>query len=491
MLRRDAPALVGRVGGGICFSVSRGAGSGLSPGPLSLYPCRTMTITDVSHLLGLLPDVESRAGAGSPADAVDGRDASAIATPCTLAAVAAIMRQAAAHGLRVVPRGGGSALGLGNTPTSVDIVLDLSRLDRVVEYRPRDLMITVEAGVTMAGLRRTLEAHGQMVTLDPPLLGRATAGGTLAANVTGPHRFRYGTGRDVVIGTTAVLADGTEVKSGGRVVKNVAGYDMNKLFIGSVGTLAVITSATFKLRPAPAHRTMLAAGFDTVDQAHLTAMRIAGSTLAPLSLELVNAESARGLGLNLPPVAIGADDLPDGGPWWLFSELGGSMAAIERTRGEWLALARDAGCLTASELDPAVHEQTAARLRDSGHLLHDGSATVLRVAVLSSRTAAAISLITAEPGAGERPAIIAHAGNGIVRACWGPGVGEGLAPVTERLRAALRPLGGIVTVERCTPGDKVGLDVWGIDGPDLALMRKVKKAFDPVGILSPGRGPAG
>src|SRR5579884_2812833 len=201
-------------------------GQTLSAGGRSLYAMRIMTVSDVTALFDSLPGVALRHDATADHE-VDGRRPRAVVRPGDADGVSAVLRVAAAHGLSVIPRGGGTQIGLGNVPRALDVVLDLTALDRVIEYRPRDLAITVEAGITLAALQHAVGGHGQLVALDPPRPERATAGGTVAANVTGPRRFRYGTARDIVIGTGVVLADGTAIKAGGRVVKNVAGYDLN------------------------------------------------------------------------------------------------------------------------------------------------------------------------------------------------------------------------------------------------------------------------
>src|SRR5262249_8238640 len=160
---------------------------------------------------------------------------------------------AADAGVAVIPWGGGTAVSVG-TPTARNaIVVGLRRFDRLVEHEPGGLTVTVQAGVTIASLQAALGTRGQWLSLDPAGAGpapRATVGGVLAANASGPRRHLYGTARDLLIGVTVVTADGEVVRGGGKVVKNVAGYDLPKLFVGSYGTLGIIVEATLKLRPA-------------------------------------------------------------------------------------------------------------------------------------------------------------------------------------------------------------------------------------------------
>src|SRR6266508_1269310 len=212
-----------------------------------------MTATDLlDDLRQAAPNARLLTGGGTDGYEIDELRPSAVALPADVEEVAALLRLASARGWAVAPRGGGTMIEQGNPPARLDLVLDLTRLDHVIEHRPRDLTVTVAAGITVGALQEELAKQGQMLALDPPLAGRATVGGVLAGNAWGPRRQRYGTARDLLIGSRTVLADGTRVRSGGKVVKNVAGYDLNRLFIGSAGTLAVLVEATFKVVPIPA-----------------------------------------------------------------------------------------------------------------------------------------------------------------------------------------------------------------------------------------------
>jgi glycolate oxidase FAD binding subunit len=438
-----------------------------------------MTATDIAGLFSALPDADLAAGDETRAYAVDGLCPSVVVRARDAAGVSAALATAARHGLAVIPWGGGTAIELGNIPTRYDVALDLRGLGRVLEYRPRDLTVTVQAGITLAALQRLLDADGQMVALDPPLPERATVGGTVAADCTGPRRHRYGTARDLVIGVQAALADGTPVKSGGRVVKNVAGYDLNKLFVGSHGTLAVITAVTFRLWPAPRERCAVAAAFDTVEKAHAAAMRVRNSTLAPLSLDLLNAEAARLLPAG---AAHGAAS-----HWVLFAELGGSTAELRRTRAELERIAGAAGSSATDVLEGDEAERARVRLRDAA-ALDPVPSLVVALDVLPSQVADVCRAL-AQTGA-PRPRIIARMGSGQVRCLWHDGALNEVEQLPGRLRALAGPPGGTVVVERASVALKRTLDVWGIAGPDVTIMRRIKQQFDPAGILSPGRGPA-
>ncbi|RPH72859.1 MAG: FAD-binding oxidoreductase, partial [Myxococcaceae bacterium] len=194
-------------------------------------------------------------GAGASLDALA---AARQERPATLSEAAEVLRRADRDGERVLFLGGGTELSLGAPPTGVEVVLGTERLERIVEYAPLDQIVTVESGVRLASLQELLARSGQMLALDPPWAARATLGGLVATNAFGPRRTRYGSIRDLIIGISIVRADGTEARGGGKVVKNVAGFDVPKLMVGSLGTLGFIATVTFRLYPRPeTERTVL------------------------------------------------------------------------------------------------------------------------------------------------------------------------------------------------------------------------------------------
>ena len=257
-----------------------------------------------------------------PGDAVAGVMPRFAASPATVAEASELLRAAAAHDLAVVPRGGSSKLGWGAPPRRVDLIVDTSGLDRVVEHAAGDLVVRVQAGVSLAQLGEVLAGAGQQLALDPPpcpapangmgspgpgvtagatvggtiatgatpsaappWLG-ATVGGTIATGAAGPRRLRYGTPRDMLIGITVVRADGTVTHSGGKVVKNVAGYDLGKLYTGSFGTLGLIVEAVFRLHPLPASAAYVTVDCSGPDEAYRAVAAAADSELAPSAIEL-------------------------------------------------------------------------------------------------------------------------------------------------------------------------------------------------------------
>jgi glycolate oxidase FAD binding subunit len=400
---------------------------------------------------------------------VDGLVPQAVALPGTVEEVAEVMRLAHREGAAVIPWGGGTAMGLGNLPQRYDIALSLCRLNAVVEYEPADLTATVLAGKSLSDFQHHLAPSGQFLPLDPRSPADATIGGILAANASGPSRHAYGTPRDLVLGLRFVQADGRVIKAGGRVVKNVAGYDMCRLLIGSLGTLGVIVEACFRLTPLPKAQLTLAVAVPSAQDAYRLASQAAGLSLR--AVELLNAAAAPTLNA-LPSIAEGG--------FVLLLAAAGPPAAVERTREGVAALSR-----------PMVFEDADATLWQAVSQLTQPppGGIVGKATVLPSRVPELIQRIeTIGQEAGRPPRIVCHLTAGIIYSAWTASaeVEADLRLVTS-LRRAAASLEGTLVLEAASPALKERLDVWGDPGPDLALMRRLKEQFDPQGILSPGR----
>ncbi|HUF47971.1 MAG TPA: FAD-binding oxidoreductase, partial [Vicinamibacterales bacterium] len=285
--------------------------------------------------------------------AIAGKTPGAVARPLTPEEVAAAVEHATAERRTVVPWGAGTKQGFGNAPRRYDVALDLTALDAVLEYEPADLVVTAQAGIRLAALQRRLAEAGQFLALDPPFAERATLGGTLATNASGPSRLLYGTARDLVLGMKVATPEGVLVKSGGKVVKNVVGYDLNKLHIGGLGTAGVMVEVTLKVHPRPAAEATLDAVFDDLGAAHGAATRIAGSVLYPRAVDLVR----------------GVDTSPAG--WHVLTWGAGSPATVERQMRDAGAWCRDAGAAQAGVRDGAAHAALWSRVREFGR---DGDA---------------------------------------------------------------------------------------------------------------------
>lgn len=442
-----------------------------------------MTVPDIAGLIaGALPAaVVVNASAERAEYALNGLCPAAVARVTEAEQVAVVLGVAQEHGLAVSPRGGGSMLDLGNPIERLDIVLDLRGLDTIVDYQPDDLTLTVQGGVMAGDIARLLEQRGQSLPLDIPLPDTATIGGALATNAHGPRRLRYGTARDLVIGMQVAQPLDGLARSGGKVVKNVAGYDLAKLHIGGLGTAGVITEITFKLWPAPAACGAVIASFYSCEAAHAVAMQAIHGQLFPTAVDLAGPPFAQRL-----CEASGAESAS--GQWLLASLLQGVPAAVQRQSRGMAALCTTGGATAVTSLDKPAADRLFARLRDFGRSIEDPASLVLRVSVLPSRTAAAAGVIEDNsPSLGGRPELLLRPGSGTVLANWAAAPADRLVDAIRRLRASLAQIGGGLVVERCPSAVAALIEVWGVDGRDVALMQRLKQTYDPNSTLNPGR----
>ncbi len=387
------------------------------------------------------------------ADAVDGAPAGLVARPADTEQVAGVLRAAAAHGLSVVPRGHGTKLTWGTAPTSADVLLDLSGLDQVLDHAAGDLIVAAQAGTPLAAVQERVAEGGQRLVLDETVPG-STVGGILATNTSGPRRTAVGTARDLLIGITMVRADGVVAKAGGRVVKNVAGYDLGKLLIGSSGTLGVIVDATFRLHPLPAASSWLSV--PVVDPAQ--ALQVAQS--------VVHAQ--------VVPAAVEVDWTSSGGTLSVLLE-GREDGVAGRVRTTRSLLGADAVESTEAPAGGAAYPWD---LNATG----DDRTTNLKLTFVLSGLG---EVLAAADATGAR--VRGSAGSGVAYAALpaGTSADEARAAV-GRLRAACTAVGGTAVVVDAPAAVKDAVDVWG-PIPALDLMRRVKDQFDPDHRLSPGR----
>jgi len=341
--------------------------------------------------------------------------------------------------------------------------------------------VTVEAGLPWATLQETLAARGQWLPLDPPALPGATVGGTVAANVSGPKRLQYGTLRDLVIGCRFLLADGSAGRSGGRVVKNVTGYDIHKLLIGSLGTLALITEVSFKILPRPAASGWLAAAFATPEGALAAARDLARSDLSPAALELVDPDALAHLPAGLPAATT-----------VLLVAADGLAVAVRRQLAGLAAICRTQGATTVTPVEDAA--ATAALwqgLRDLS-LADPGWNLRLRWGVLPADLPAAWAAARALAAHLAVAATLhARAGTGLVYLYAALPAAQAAAAATAigPARAAAEQRGGSLVVETAPPAVKAGVDVWGqgAGAASLPAMQALKQSLDPRQLLNPGR----
>lgn len=416
---------------------------------------------------------------------VDGLAPRVVVSPGSVEEVAAVLQRCHHEGLAVVPWGGGTRMGLGNPPARYDVALSLASLDRRVDHQPEDLTATVQAGMTLDHLNEALAKSGQYLPLDPPLPGQATVGGTLASAASGPLRHRYGTARDMTIGIRVVHADGAVTRAGGKVVKNVTGYDMAKLYLGSLGTLAVIVEATFKVLPRPKALGALIAFLPSAEAAAESALALFDSPLDLLALDLASRSALQRIpGVPRPPSEEAVA---------LVAIAGGQAAAVDRVLEQTTDIAQRHG---ARELDRQWNADVVSlrrALADLGRGREAASVLETRVSVLPTKVA---DVMVALPHLGQRHGLeeetAAHFAHGVVHTAWRPQPGHDVAAhdaraLVDDLRGFVAGLEGHVVVEGCDPEAKRQLDVWGETGSAWPVMRGIKRAYDPRGILSPGR----
>jgi glycolate oxidase FAD binding subunit len=354
------------------------------------------------------------------------------------------------------------------------VALSLQRLNHIVDYQPTDMTVTVEAGMPLTQLQQVLGEHGQWLPIDPPLPERATIGGILAANLSGPSRLMHGTIRDGLLGIKAVRADGTVIKGGGKVVKNVAGYDIPKMFCGSFGTLGVIVEATFKVLPRPEAQAVSAFAFSSADAAMNAVLRITGSELQPAFLEVAN----------FAPLASFAAPPP----YRLFVGFAG-ITEEEQYQCQRLRTLVSANGVVALESGEEQAHALVPTLRDFPVA---GSALLrCKASLLPTQVATFCRELEAEAQSrGLATQLLAHAGNGIVYSRFtvlDELPQDKLISFIDWLRILTKKLAGYLVLEDLVPALKERVDVWGHVGGAFPLMKRLKDTLDPHGTLNPGR----
>jgi glycolate oxidase FAD binding subunit len=393
---------------------------------------------------------------GSAGDAVDGVVPRQIVEPADAAELGATLRTASREKQATVFRGGGTKLGWGRVPSSIDLVVSTARLNTLLVHRHGDMTATVHAGLTLDHVNRELARHGQWLPIDSAF-DAATIGGIVATNDSGPVRHRYGTPRDLLIGVTLALTDGRIVKAGGHVVKNVAGYDLGKLASGSLGTYGAIVDATFKLLPIPQASATLEASYDDGEVLARDVMQVSTSQLEPMAFDV----------------------LLDGGRYRLRLLFASSPAAVTaQVESAQRLLSTPSTVLTGDPEMATWSEQTRSAWAGTG--------AVIRFGWLPARLADVATLMhDLQQIAGS----VVMAGR--------VGIGAGLvrvdgdvrtqAAVVDRMRSSVWV--GNVAVLRATRELKEHVDVWGPPASAADAAGALKGMFDPAGILNAGRGP--
>ena len=378
--------------------------------------------------------------------------------------IAECVRAAVRDKTAIYPVGGGTTLHLGSPPSKPGRAVKLTALNQVIDYPARDMTITVQAGITVARLREILSVEKQRLPIDVAHADRATLGGILSTNQSGPRRFGYGTLRDYLLGISVINDEGQEVKAGGRVVKNVAGYDLPKLYIGALGTLGIITQVTLKLRPQPEQQAValvscpLNAVGDLLDQLYASRTR-------PVCIDLLNQPAVEAMALPVHDghylMAIGYEGQSET-VFWQVNQL------VQELKAGWPLDVR-----LGSTAAPVWEALTAF----GGDAMVSFKANML--------PAAAAEFLSAS---GSSPLVHAHAGNGIIRGHFSQGISlEETRQALDRWRTLAANGAGQVIIERCPSVWKKELSVWDTPRGDFAVMKAVKNNLDPHGVFNPGR----
>ncbi len=399
--------------------------------------------------------------------------------PADAAEVAEVVRGAFRDKMPVYPIGGGTALDYGGRPTAPGVGLSLEKLSRVIDYPADDMTITVDAGLTIAELAEHLRTHRQRLPVDIPHADRATVGGVVATAPSGPRRYAYGTMRDYVIGVRVVDGTGMEFSGGGRVVRNVAGYNICRLMVGSLGPIGVITQVTLMVRPMPEASALVVCEVGDFDAAERILAALVHTQTLPAAVELL-AGPAQQQGAVLGPmlessaarVIVGFEGSELEVDWM-----------VGQLRKEW----SEAGISTPITIEPA---DAAAAWDWLGGLPADVQINV--------RPGATVAMIEQVLRLDSRCSIQAHAGNGVIRVGWSPSQTPPVAlspsetpPTTlpwRELRGAAAEAGGnVVLLSHADDRQLTARDVWGPPGDAATVVRAIKDRFDPQGILNPGR----
>lgn len=407
--------------------------------------------------------------------AVDGVPPRWVAFPGGSQEVSDLVKVASEERLALTPWGNGTRIGLGNVPTRVDLVLNLSRLSRVVEHTPDDLTVTVEAGTSLLTLSSHLSRHRQFLPLDPLDGPARTLGGVTATDSSGPLRIRYGTTRDLLLGVRFIQADGAVAWGGAKVVKSVTGYDMPKLMVGALGSLGVLAELTFRLHPLPDAERSWLCRFHSADRAGEFIQRLLDSSLQPNRLVFMNGEALRAMdhgGEGTVGVALSVGSVPE-------AVLSQGEAA--------LGLARSLG----GEAREVGQPDFWAGPGKAIHGEKDEHTVVLKVTTLVSYLLRrAVEIEAAGQRLGLRVSTVAEAGNGVlhIRLSGPLSVEEWERSVVAPLRDGLALEGGSCVVEEAARPIKERLEVWGpVDPAAFAIMKRLKNGFDPHSALNPGR----
>lgn len=409
--------------------------------------------------------------------AVDGMAPKAVVSPGSVEEISKLLAYANKENLAVVPRGNGTKMAAGAIPGKVDIVLSMLRINRITEHDIPNLSLSVEAGITLSEVQKKLAGvgKGSFLPLDPPYSEKATIGGIIATNSSGPKRYANGSARDMLLGLKAVAPNGDLVTYGGKTVKNVSGYDMTKLMVGSWGALGIITEITTKLLPLPEASATLLVSFGDLAKAGSLTRKILHSVLLPSAMELMDAKAAAKLG--------------EKGPYLVAFSLEGVGEAVDRQVTEIGAIAKTEGSVDAKVLKGEEERKFWIRVRD--FTLGSAAPVVFRSNLVISKLMETLgNYEKMAKAAGVDCALIGHAGNGILTGFIMDYAAAKMGPVVDLIGKFTDEAGkfeGNLIIETAPRDLKEKVSVWGRTRSDELVMRRLKKTMDPVGVLNAGR----
>tara|TARA_B100001123_G_scaffold449830_1_gene616982 strand:+ start:3007 stop:4386 length:1380 start_codon:yes stop_codon:yes gene_type:complete len=407
---------------------------------------------------------------------VDGLTASIVVEPQTPEEVALVLRLCRDNDAYVIPIGGGTKLAFGDIPSSYDVALRTTNLNKILQYEPADMTVSVEAGISLRDLQETLDRSGQFLPLDPPFKSLSTIGGIISTNAIGPQITGYGSARDMLIGTRAAHSNGELTQAGGMVVKNVTGYDLGKLYVGSLGTLGILTEANFKLQPKPELSSTITFEFTASSTAEQILSSLVYSTLQPESVGLLGPGSTSPM-------------------YQLSIRFSGRAEAVEQQLLSTQVIANNIDSLEAkfsgsddeTQINPWSHQD---QLYEASV---ENGATLCRITVLPSQLAKLMNdIFNRSRNIHVEVEAWANAFNGILyvsfEAVNGSPLNKLVNTVTD-IRHTVETLGGALVIESCGNTLKQQLSTWGesLDPNALNLMQLMRNKFDPTFTVNPGR----
>ena len=409
---------------------------------------------------------------------------SLVVKPHSVNEVSDLLKWSSAESQKVSPWGGGTQITLGNPPEQLDVVMDLGDLNEMISFQPADLTVSVQAGITLDDLQNNLKSADKFLPLEAPLSNTATIGGILSASSSGPLRHTYGLPREWLIGLKIISAQGMETKSGGQVVKNVTGYDLNKLYTGSLGTLGVIVEAIFKLAPRPSNHSVILTSFASQVEAIECGQYLLQQAYGPQGLHVINSTA----GSHLLSQATQDDK-----EYKLVAIFTGRTRAINRRLRESAGLLKTLGAELMLEASGSEAIKIVGNLKDLGHTKTNPSTLRVNINFPPSYSKEVTDWLMRDDFYNINPNQHNHLIGQVIDIGFGYGsliFWDDVEPRTDdivRLRTFLTSLGGSAIIEQCPLYLKKELDIWGDAISGTEIMRELKRNFDPSRTLNPGR----